>query len=234
MLRVAARNVNKLDAARRRLTPVREPYLRARQAFVRNTPRRCAQGHRGPLRPRRRPLRADARPVDDVLLRAVRAAGDDARAGVDGQARADLRQARPAADRPPAGDRHGLGLAGAARRPLARLPGDHDDDLQGPARDRRAARARGRARGPRDRAAGGLPRPHRHLRQARVGRDDRGRRLEGLRHVLRALQRAAGARRRDAAAGDHDGRPRLPDRARLAQLHPHDDLPQRLPARRRR
>ena len=40
VLRVAARNVNKLDAARRRLTPVREPYLRARQAFVRNTPRR--------------------------------------------------------------------------------------------------------------------------------------------------------------------------------------------------
>ena len=40
VLRIAARNVNRLDAARRRLAPVREPYLRARQAFVRNTPRR--------------------------------------------------------------------------------------------------------------------------------------------------------------------------------------------------
>ena len=40
VLRVAARNVNRLDAARRALAPVREPYLRARQAFVRNTPRR--------------------------------------------------------------------------------------------------------------------------------------------------------------------------------------------------
>ena len=40
VLRVAARNVNRLDAARRRLAPLREPYLRARQAFVRNTPAR--------------------------------------------------------------------------------------------------------------------------------------------------------------------------------------------------
>ena len=40
VLRIAARNVNRLDSARRRLGPVREPYLRARQAFVRNTPRR--------------------------------------------------------------------------------------------------------------------------------------------------------------------------------------------------
>ena len=40
VLRVAARNVNRLDAARRALAPLREPYLRARQAFVRNTPAR--------------------------------------------------------------------------------------------------------------------------------------------------------------------------------------------------
>ena len=40
VLRVAARNVNRLDAARRALAPAREPYLRARQAFVRNTPGR--------------------------------------------------------------------------------------------------------------------------------------------------------------------------------------------------
>jgi cyclopropane-fatty-acyl-phospholipid synthase len=41
VLRVAARNVHGLDAARRRLAPLREPYLRARSAFVRNTPRRA-------------------------------------------------------------------------------------------------------------------------------------------------------------------------------------------------
>ena len=40
VLRIAARNVDRLDAARRRLAPLREPYLRARGAFVRNTPRR--------------------------------------------------------------------------------------------------------------------------------------------------------------------------------------------------
>jgi cyclopropane-fatty-acyl-phospholipid synthase len=40
VLRVAARNITRLDAARRRLAPAREPYLRARQAFVRNTPGR--------------------------------------------------------------------------------------------------------------------------------------------------------------------------------------------------
>jgi cyclopropane-fatty-acyl-phospholipid synthase len=43
VLRVAARNVSRLDDARRRLAPVREPYLRARQAFVRNTPDRSRQ-----------------------------------------------------------------------------------------------------------------------------------------------------------------------------------------------
>jgi cyclopropane-fatty-acyl-phospholipid synthase len=40
VLRVAARNVDRLDAARRRLAFAREPYLRARAAFVRNTPAR--------------------------------------------------------------------------------------------------------------------------------------------------------------------------------------------------
>ena len=52
---------------------------------------------------------------------------------------------------------------------------------------RRRARARGRARGPRHGAPRGLPRPARQLRQARLDRDDRGRRLAVLRHLLRAL-----------------------------------------------
>ena len=38
------------------------------------------------------------------------------------------------------------------------------------------------------------------------------------------------ARRRDAAAGDHDRRPRLRGREGVAQLHAHAHLPQRLPA----
>ena len=40
VVRVAARNVTKVDELRRRLTPLREPFQRARQAFVRNTPLR--------------------------------------------------------------------------------------------------------------------------------------------------------------------------------------------------
>ena len=40
LIRVAARNAAQLDAPRRRLTPLREPYQRARSALVRNTPRR--------------------------------------------------------------------------------------------------------------------------------------------------------------------------------------------------
>ena len=40
VIRVAARNVGHLDDVRRALTPVREPFQRARAAFRRNTPRR--------------------------------------------------------------------------------------------------------------------------------------------------------------------------------------------------
>ena len=68
------------------------------------------------------------------------------------------------------------------------------------------------------------------LRQARLDRDDRGRRLEGLRHVLRALRRRCCARRRDGAAGDHDRRPPLRRREGPALVHELADLPERLPA----
>lgn len=40
VIRVAARNIGFLDVIRRRMTPVREPFQRARAAFVRNTPQR--------------------------------------------------------------------------------------------------------------------------------------------------------------------------------------------------
>ena len=51
------------------------------------------------------------------------------------------------------------------------------------------ARVPRRASGPRHGPARRLPRADRHLRQARLDRDDRGRRLEGLRDVLRAVRR---------------------------------------------
>jgi cyclopropane-fatty-acyl-phospholipid synthase len=41
VIRVGARNARRLDAVRRRATPVREPFQRARQAFRSNTPRRA-------------------------------------------------------------------------------------------------------------------------------------------------------------------------------------------------
>jgi cyclopropane-fatty-acyl-phospholipid synthase len=40
VIRVAARNVQHIDAIRRRISPIREPFQRARAAFARNTPRR--------------------------------------------------------------------------------------------------------------------------------------------------------------------------------------------------
>ncbi len=43
VIRVAARNIGAYDELRRRIAPLREPYLRARAAFVRNTPQRSRQ-----------------------------------------------------------------------------------------------------------------------------------------------------------------------------------------------
>jgi cyclopropane-fatty-acyl-phospholipid synthase len=40
VIRVAARNVGDIDEVRRRLSPIREPFQRARAAFMRNTPKR--------------------------------------------------------------------------------------------------------------------------------------------------------------------------------------------------
>ena len=59
-----------------------------------------------------------------------------------------------------------------------------------------AAGGRSRAGPPRRGAQRRLPRPHRHLRQARVHRDDRGGRLARARHLLRRLPATARPRRR--------------------------------------
>ena len=184
------------------------------------------QGHRRALRPRQRPVRADARPDDDVLLRVVRPGRDDARAA---SAKLELSTTSSTCSRPTTCSRSARGGARGRNGAVPRLPRDHDDDLQGPARHRGAAR---KEAGVEDRVTV-LLEDYRDLGAATPSSfagDDRGRRVAGLRDVLRALLRAAGARRRDAAAGDHDGRPRLRGRASVALVHPDDDLPQRLPA----
>ena len=124
----------------------------------------------------------------------------------------------------------GLGRVRAARRRDPRLPRDDHDPVARAARTGAGAGARGRPRGPRDDPARRLPRADRHLRQARLDRDDRGRRLEGLRDLLRALRVAAAPGRRDGAAGDHDRRPALRRREGPALVHELADLPERLPA----
>src|SRR5690554_1903993 len=85
------------------------------------------------------------------------------------------------------------------------------------------------AGGPRHRPHAGLPRPHRELRQARVGRDDRGGGVAALRGLLSEVLAAAGVRRRDAAAGDHDRRSRVRGREGGEVVYQHEDLSGRLP-----
>ena len=140
VIELAARNMGGIDELRRRLSPIREPYQRGRQLLTRNTPERAREGIARPLRPGQRPLLRDPRPVDDVLLRGLRAARPVAAGGAGGQARAHLPQARHRRGRPRARDRHRLGQLRGARSADAGVPRHHDDAL------RRAARARGRAR----------------------------------------------------------------------------------------
>ena len=124
---------------RPRALPARPRRVHAQHAAAR------PQGHRRPLRPRQRAVRADARPDADVLVRRVRAPRRDARGGLDRQARARVREARPRPARPRRRDRDGLGRVRGLRRDHARLPRHHDDDLAGAARRRREARQRGQA-----------------------------------------------------------------------------------------
>ena len=117
VIEVAARNLHGIDRLRQRLRPCgRRSSGGPQHAGAR------AQGHRRALRPRQRPVRADARRDDDVLGRDLRAPRHDARRGVAGQARADLRQARPRAVRPRAGDRDRMGRVRDPRRGDPRLP----------------------------------------------------------------------------------------------------------------
>ena len=91
--------------------------------------------------------------------------------------------------------------------------------------------ARGRPRGSRDGAARGLPRAAGDVRQARLDRDDRGRRLEAT--SGRSSTRCARLLEPDGAmalqAITVDDRA-LRRREGLADVHPQAHLPQRLPA----
>ena len=186
VIRVAARNVGRIDEVRRRLSPVREPFQRARAAFMRNTPQRS-----------RKDIAAHydlgnelfELMLDPTLMYSC---------GVFEHRDATLEEASLAklelvCEKLELGPRDhvleiGTGWGGfavyAATHP--RLQGHHDHDLQRAARRRRAPRAGGRRRAPRRPPARRLPRPPRLLRQARLAGDDRGGRLAGLRHVLRA------------------------------------------------
>ena len=82
---VAALRAALAQPRRRRAQPVGRPALPAAGAAP-ASPAAADAGHRAqvdprPLRPRQRALPADARPDDDLLVRVLGAAGDDARGG---------------------------------------------------------------------------------------------------------------------------------------------------------
>ena len=129
-------------------------------------------------------------------------------------------------------DRHGLGRLRRPRRGDARLPRHHHDDLGRAARLRRA-RACARP-GVEDR----VDRPAARTTATCAAATTSSSRVEMIEAVgwrdfgtfFARCSRLLAARRRDAPAGDHDGRPRLRGREGLALVHPHAHLPQRLPA----
>ena len=93
VIRLAARNAVLIDRVRALTAPSGPRASACARGEPQHAPAQPAR-HRRPLRPRQRALLADARSDDDVLVRPIRARGDDARGGVGGQARAGLRAAR--------------------------------------------------------------------------------------------------------------------------------------------
>ena len=93
------------------------PCQRGRRARCGATPSRAPRADRRALRPRQRPLRAVPRRDDDVLGRASSTTpGTPLHEAQVAKLDRICRQARPAARRPPAGDRHRLGRARRPRR----------------------------------------------------------------------------------------------------------------------
>ncbi len=146
-----------------------------------------------------------------------------------GEARPAVHQARPRPRRPRRRDRDRMGRVRLPRRRQLRLPGHHHHHLGRPVPLRVEAGRRGGPGRPGDRAQQRLPGPRRHLRQARLHRDDRGGRLAPARHLLPHLRRAPARRGPDGAAGDHHGGPQLragQERHRLrARVHLPGGLP---------
>ena len=144
--------------------------------------------HPGPLRPGQRLLRALPRPTMMYSAAVFPTLGRAPRGRLQGEARPPLPPARPAGRRTGRGDRHRVGWLRRARGPPSRRARVTTTTIS--AEQHAYAIERVAAAGLSDRITvlpRRLPRPHRHLRQARVDRDDRGRRLARARHLLRAL-----------------------------------------------
>jgi cyclopropane-fatty-acyl-phospholipid synthase len=190
LTRIAALNVRALDNLRRVLAPVLIPVQRWGR-WLRATHRALAQAHRRPLRPRQRAVLAVSRPDDDVLVRVF----DSPAATLEEASLAKLELVCAKLDLAP--EDHlleiGTGWGGlavyAAERYGCRVT---TTTISREQHDYASERVREAGlSGPGDGAARGLPRTERPLRQARVDRDDRGRRLAVLPDVLPPLLGAA-------------------------------------------
>ena len=222
-----------------------DPHRRAQRATARRgrarwRARRCAPVQRAPRLARRNTRRAAARQIaahydlgndlfelllDETMMYSCARLRPPGHVAATRRSCAklelDLPQARPRARRPPARDRHRLGRARGPRRAHARLPRHDDDDLARAARARHAARARR----PASRTASpSCCEDYRDL----TGRYDKLVSIEMIEavgwrdfgDVLRAAARTCSSRDgRDAAAGDHDRRPRLRGREGVAIVH---------------
>ena len=233
VIEVAARNLEGIDRVRRAMTPVREPWQRGRSFLVRNTPLRAREDIAAHY-----DLGNDLFELmlDETMMYSA-AIFETRETTLAEASRAKLDRICDKLDLGP-GDHVleiGTGWGGFAVHAAA-TRGCRVTTTTLSREQRELALERVRAAGLEDRVTvllQRLPRARGAVRQARLDRDDRGRRLEGLRHVLRALRRAAAAGGRDGAAGDHDRRPPVRRREGAAVVHELADLPERLPAVRR-
>ena len=236
VIRVAARNVDRIDErpppalARPRAVPARPRRVHAQHAAAQ------PQGHRRPLRPRQRAVRADARPDAHVLVRRSSTHRDTT------LEEASLAKLEMVCDKLELGPRDhvleiGTGWGGFAVyaattrgcRVTTTTISQEQHDVAGAARRRRPASSTSSTcrlddyrdlRGTYDKLVSI------EMIEA-VGWQDFGTFFERCSDLLAPDGD-------DAAAGDHDGRPRLRGREGVEELHPHLRLPRRLPALARR
>ena len=208
VVEVAARNLHGIDEIRRRLTPLREPWQRGRALLARNTPLRSRDDIAAHY-----DLGNDlfGLMLDETMMYSS-AIFERRDMPLEEASRAKLDRICDKLDLQPSDHvlEIGTGWGGFALHAAA-TRGCRVTTTTLSREQRELALERVRAAGLEDRVTILLDdyrELDRHLRQARLDRDDRGRRLEGLRHLLRALRVAAAPRRRDGAAGDHHRRPR--------------------------